>query len=225
MLLVAMGPADAAHRDELLDRAQRLGAGLAFLQVADPSLGRELTRLADAGTPRVVLVGTTAGASGPGVSWLRRIADQWWRDHGPGAPEVATASRLLVDDADWPALVRSARPVTGVSAGLTSPAWEDVPAHARQMLVCRGPRCTAAGAEESWRSLTLALMAHGLGDDDVLVTTTGCQFPCNQAPVASIQPDDVWYGRVDPETARLIVGSHLVDGEPHSPARLPRRVG
>ena len=35
----------------------------------------------------------------------------------------------------------------------------------------------------------------------MLITHTGCQFPCNQAPVVSVQPDDVWYGGVDPEVA------------------------
>ena len=55
------------------------------------------------------------------------------------------------------------------------------------------------------RALILGMMEAGLGDNDVLVTHTGCQFPCNQAPVVSVQPDDVWYGDVDPDTARAIV--------------------
>jgi (2Fe-2S) ferredoxin len=72
------------------------------------------------------------------------------------------------------------------------------------------------------RALILGLMDAGLADADVLVTHTGCQFPCNQAPVVSVQPDDVWYGDVDPSAARAIVSSHLVEGMPLESHRLPR---
>ena len=47
----------------------------------------------------------------------------------------------------------------------------------------------------------LAMLEHRLDDHDVLLVHTGCQFPCNQAPVLNVQPDDVWYGHVDPGTA------------------------
>ena len=72
------------------------------------------------------------------------------------------------------------------------------------------------------RALVLSLMEAGLGDNDVLVTHTGCQFPCNQAPVVSVQPDDVWYADVDPAAARAIVTGHLVGGSPIESHRLPR---
>ena len=72
------------------------------------------------------------------------------------------------------------------------------------------------------RALVLALMEAGLRDEDVLVTHTGCQFPCNQAPVVSVQPDDVWYGDVDPSAAAEIVNRHLVSGDPVESHRLPR---
>jgi (2Fe-2S) ferredoxin len=72
------------------------------------------------------------------------------------------------------------------------------------------------------RAVILGLMEAGLGDDDVLVTHTGCQFPCNQAPVVTVQPDDTWYGHVDPEAAREIVRGHLVGGDPVVHHRLPR---
>lgn len=78
------------------------------------------------------------------------------------------------------------------------------------------------GSNETARALILGLMQAGLGDNDVLVTHTGCQFPCNQAPVVSVQPDDVWYGSVTPEVAREIVSRHLVDETPLESHRLPR---
>ncbi|GAB2857980.1 (2Fe-2S) ferredoxin domain-containing protein [Nocardioides pacificus] len=222
-VLIGTSPADAARPGELHALADRLGAELAFLQLASPGLTDVLRRLAEARTPRVVLVGVGGDPSGPGVSWLRRIAADWWRSFGDGAPELATAPAYLTDEADWPDLVERARPITHGGAGLTSPAWEKVPAHRRQVFVCRGPRCTAAGAEESWKALVLEMMGSAMGDDDVLVTHTGCQFPCNQAPVVTVQPEDVWYGGVSPAGAREIVLGHLVEGAPVERLRLRRR--
>jgi (2Fe-2S) ferredoxin len=214
---------DAHRRDDLLAAARERGATVAFLQQADPSLPAELTRLADSGAEQVVLVGVDLGPLGTGHSWLRRIAGHWWRERTGRRPQVAVATRLAhrLDEIDGAAA--GTREVTGEEPGLTSAAWESVPAYRHQVMVCRGPRCTAKGATDGLRSLVLALMRHGLGDDDVLLVHTGCQFPCNQAPVISVQPDDVWYGRVDPEAAEAIVGRHLVDGVPLDSHRLPRR--
>ncbi len=86
-------------------------------------------------------------------------------------------------------------------------------------------RCTARGADESAAVLGRALAAAGLGDDDVLVTQTGCQFPCNHAPVVTVQPDDVWYGGVDAAAARAIVHEHVVGGSPVAGHRLVRDPG
>lgn len=221
-VLVGTSPADAARRPELATLADRLGAELAFLQLGSPGLTSELTRLAEAGAERLVLVGVSGGTAGPGVSWLRRIAAHWWREHGKDAPEVATAPAYMSKESEWKALVDLARPITHGGPGLSSAAWEDAPGHTRQVFVCRGPRCTAAGAEETSTALVLALMRLGLGDDDVLVTQTGCQFPCNQAPVVTVQPDDVWYGGVDPEAAEEIAAGHLTTGNPVARLRLPR---
>jgi NADH:ubiquinone oxidoreductase subunit E len=63
-----------------------------------------------------------------------------------------------------------------------SPAWSQITRHRRQVLVCRGPRCTAYGANQVAAALSERLAKNGLGDDDVLVTATGCLFPCNLGP-------------------------------------------
>jgi (2Fe-2S) ferredoxin len=224
LVLVGMSVREVSARDRLAALARSEGASLAFLQVGDPALGRELTRLADAGHERIVLVGVSLGTMAPVVTWLRRIASYWWRERGPTAPVVEVATVLAVGTtADDLALARAVtRPITGTEAGLSSAAWEDVPAHRHQVFVCRGPRCSAQGADDSAEALILALMREGLGDDDVLITHTGCQFPCNQSPVVSVQPDDVWYGQVDAATAERIVVEHLVGGNPLESNRLPR---
>jgi (2Fe-2S) ferredoxin len=124
---------------------------------------------------------------------------------------------------DLQTALRDRKPISGIEPGLTSTAWEDVTGHRRQVLICRGPRCTARGSEETARVLILALVESGLGDRDVLITHTGCQFPCNQAPVVNVQPDDVWYGGVDPVAAQQIVTEHLAADTPVANHRLPRQ--
>jgi len=224
LVVVGMSAREVAARDDLAALATSAGGSLAFLQLADPSLARELTRLADAGHRRILLVGVSLGSMAPAASWLRRIAAAWWRERGAGAPvvEVATVLAAGTTPADLELASAVVRPLTGAEAGLTSAAWEDVPAHRHQVLLCRGPRCTALGSDASAEAMILALMRAGLGDDDVLLTHTGCQFPCNQAPVVSVQPDDVWYARVDGPTAERIVNEHLVGGTPLAENRLPR---
>lgn len=224
VVLVGMGVGEPNQAARLDDLANQHDATVAYLQLGDPSLSRELTRLADSGAQRVVLVGV-AFATAPGSSWLRRIAAHWWRERVSHRPDVAVASGLLDTESDLPGLLARTRSITGTEAGLTSDAWEELPGHRHQVFVCRGPRCTTRGADDTADALTLSLMAAGLGDDDVLVTQTGCQFPCNHAPVVSVQPEDVWYGDVDGVIARAIVDQHLVAGQPVQSHRLPRHRG
>lgn len=222
LLLVGMSVSDVDRRDELLAAAASHGAGVAFLQMGDPSLSRELTRLADAGATTISLAGISLGPLAPGQSWLRRIASHWWRERAGHRPAIEVATRLASTIEDIEVALFDLKPISGAEPGLTSTAWEAVTRYRRQVLVCRGPRCTARGSDETARALILGLMEAGLGDHDVLVTHTGCQFPCNQAPVVSVQPDDVWYGGVDPDSARRIVSDHLLADTPVESRRLPR---
>jgi (2Fe-2S) ferredoxin len=147
-------------------------------------------------------------------TWRRlRVTSSQAVEVRPGsAPEIGFRSNSAT----------SISSIVEASRVATSTAWEDVTRHRRQVLICRGPRCTARGSDETARALILGLMEAGLGDHDVLVTHTGCQFPCNQAPVVSVQPDDVWYGGVDPHAARRIVSDHLLADTPVESRRLPR---
>jgi (2Fe-2S) ferredoxin len=222
VVLVGMSVREVQARDLLLGLGREHGASVAFLQLGEPSLSTELTRLADEGADRIVVVGVSLGSLAPAVSWLRRIAGHWWRERPGRRPVVDVGTALVKEPGEVRAALGMLRPVTGAEAGLESAAWEDVPGHRYQVLICRGPRCTALGSDRSAEALILELMRLGQGDDDVLVTHTGCQFPCNHAPVLSVQPDDVWYSRVDPDTARTIASEHLVEGRVVEPHRLPR---
>lgn len=222
LVLVGMSVTDVDRRDDLLAAARDRDATVAFLQMGDPSLALELTRLADLGVGGITLIGVNLGPLAPAHSWLRRIAAHWFRERAGLRPSLYVATRLVSSLGDLDAARDDCKPISGAEPGLTSTAWEDVTGHRRQVLVCRGPRCTARGGDETLRTLIFALMEAGVGDNDVLVTHTGCQFPCNRAPVVSVQPDDVWYGDVDPAAARGIVTGHLVGGSPVESLRLPR---
>jgi len=225
LVLVGMSVREVDARALLAELAAPRGGSVAFVQLGDPTLGAELSRLADGGAETVVLVGVSLGHFAPAVSWLRRVAAHWWRERAGDRPQVLVATSLLGDPEQLDDVLARTKPVTGTEPGLTSAAWQDVTRHRHQVLVCRGPRCTALASDQTAVALVLALMEHGQGDDDVLVTHTGCQLPCNQAPVLSVQPDDVWYGHVDPDAAREIVAGHLVGGTPVQTHRLPRTPG
>jgi (2Fe-2S) ferredoxin len=227
MVVVGMSVSDVNARRALLSLGKQVGASVAFLQQGEPSLSSELTRLADLGHTSIALVGVDTGPLGPAQSWLRRVAAHWWRQQPDPRPDVRLGTRLLpAPDADaFRAALVGARPVTGAESGLSSEAWEDVSQHRHQVMVCRGPRCSAQGAEDGLRGMILAMLEESLGDDDVLLVHTGCQFPCNQSPVVSVQPDDVWYGHVDAEAAGRIVHEHLVGGTPVESHRLLRTRG
>lgn len=229
LVLVGMSVREVESGERLQSAADRetargdYTASVAFLQQGDPSLAAELTRLADGGAETVVLVGVSLGTLAPATSWLRRIASHWWRERdGARRPVVKVATAMMRSDLDLDLVLDVTRPITGTEAPLTSAAWEEVPGHRHQVLVCRGPRCTAVRSDRTADALVLELMRLELGDDDVLVTHTGCQFPCNHAPVVSVQPDDVWYGGVTPEVVRRIAADHLVDGRPLADHRLAR---
>lgn len=232
-VLVGLSPVEVAERhrlDAAVGKLQQAGstASLAYLQLGDPSLSTELTRLADAGAVTIALAGVSLGSQAPAQSWVRRVAGHWWRERGEDRPVVHVATSVLRNDLDMldahalRGVLDLARPITGSEAALNSPGWEDVPSHRHQVMICRGPRCAARGAEATALAFALSLTANGLGDDDILLTQTGCQFPCNHAPVVSVQPEDVWYGRVDDDVVARIISEHLVGDSPVDSHRLSR---
>lgn len=210
VVVVGMAVTDVAWRAELTD----LGHHVAFLQLTGSSIASVLTGLADRGARDVTLVGWTMSDVGPARSWLRRVASHWLREYGGTRPDLTLATQIVrsLDPEQLRQALGEVRPITDTAAGLTSPAWEQVPAFRHQVLVCRGPRCGARGADATAEALSQELMRRGLDDDDVLVTQTGCLFPCNHGPVLVVHPDNVWYGEVTTERVPAIVDQHLVQG-------------
>ncbi|GAA1099372.1 (2Fe-2S) ferredoxin domain-containing protein [Tsukamurella spumae] len=224
MTAILVGMSAGVDPDELADLARTAAAEPAFLQVHDPALVDVLTDVADRGTPDVLLIGTGWAQPGPKRSWLRRVAAHWLRGYD-GAPILRLSPQLLAaPDAGLlaDAIAAGGAPMAADAAPLHSPAWEDVPRHRHQVLVCRGPRCSARGASGLVSAFGDGLRRAGLGDDDALVTVTGCQFPCNHAPVVTVQPDDAWYGRVTVADVPELVDAHLVREERVGRLALPR---
>ena len=151
--------------------------------------GPDLTDTLDAvtadGARRIELVGWT-GHNGPvPLSWLRRVAGQWVRDHPEGVQIVAHGEAVRPGEV----LTPQWREVTGNEAPLRSTAWQDFPCFRHHLLICRGPRCSAAGAAALHSRLREKLALADALDTEVLVTVTGCMFPCNHAPLMVVWPD------------------------------------
>lgn len=203
LVLVAMGIDSPARERELGELAGAVGATLAYIQGADPSLAAELDRLYAAGERTIRIARLPVGVNVPARSWLTRVVAHWLTRH-EDASVVCLGREIEANDS------------------LTSPGWEMIPGHRHHLFLCRGPRCAAKGAAETAAAVTAELAARGLGDDDVLVTQTGCMFPCNHAPVVVAHPDDRWFGPVTPTDIKGIVAA-VLDGAENS-NELPRAV-
>ena len=222
-LLVTLTLADAARWPELAAAGAGLGAATALLQGEGPSLVGQLDALAaDGGAVR--LVGVTFGEDPAPVSWLGRVARWWLETRGPRL-ELWFEPRALHG-------LPAALPATGTARrlaardSLSHPTWAEVPDVRRQVLVCRGPRCNAKGAARTQAALLTALDECGAIDSEVLVTQTGCAYPCNLAPVVVVQPDMIWLGPVGearvPELVAELLHADPVDAHRFGGTR-PRR--
>lgn len=209
-VLVALRVDAESTHTELVELAEATNSVPAYLQVGRPSLRRVLDDAAARGVRTIRLVQAPGQHGKPGRSWLSRVAGHWVREN----PEVV----VTVEDSSGRQQL-----VTGREAPLQSPAWEELPAFRRHVLVCRGPRCAAQDSERTAQELAASVTAAGLGDEDVMLTQSGCLYPCNHAPVVAVYPDDIWYGGITADSAAQLVAEHLVQGRPLSRATLPRR--
>ncbi len=191
----------------------------AVLGGSGPTVTEMLGEAADGGATEVVVVSAQTVPDRKMDAWFRRVIGHWLRERaGTVVPDVRIAGALSDTDtyADLlaDAIAGPAAPARTTTAPLTSPAWDEVPGFARHVLVCRGPRCSARGGPETAAALDKMLDERGLGDDDVLVTQTGCLFPCSQAPVVAVYPDDTWYAELRAEKVARLVDEHLMAGTP-----------
>ena len=79
----------------------------------------------------------------------------------------------------------------------------------RQVLVCGGAGCVSSHCQEVKDALVREIAAQGL-ESKVQVIVTGCMGTCAAGPVLLVEPDGVFYTKMDPEKVAEVVEKHLV---------------
>lgn len=193
---------------------------------ADPSLHNALTACQRSGATQILVVPIFVPSEASLQTWLAKVVRRWQAEEGNSHITVSFATSL----ADHPSLPEAITtlihngPYALTDVRTEPPAnweqdpagWSKIPPFQHHLFFCRGPRCTARGADELWPYLQEKLAAHGLRREPerVLCVQTGCLYPCNLGPVLIVYPAGVWYGHLTPELIDQLVAQHLVDGEP-----------
>ncbi len=217
--------APSEQMNRLVEALRQSGAhGLAtgaFIDGGSPALPDAQELCAAHGIARVMVVPVYLPTDRNLDTWLKRVVRRWLHHHAAAdfslrmtpplgdSPELAAAVVELVAR-------YAAAPMTPLSANQASPnspEWSLIPPHSYHALLCRGPRCNAAGAGEAAQVLKQCLKAKNMGDEAVLVAQTGCLYPCNLGPVMAVYPDGVWYGGLTEKGVERIVEEHFAGGQ------------
>lgn len=81
----------------------------------------------------------------------------------------------------------------------------------KNILVCGGTGCLSSDSDKVVKNLELILKARKLADQ-IKVIRTGCFGFCEQGPIVKVEPDNVFYVRVEPKDAKDIIDEHIVKG-------------
>ena len=79
------------------------------------------------------------------------------------------------------------------------------------VLVCAGAGCVSSGCKAVEESLIQSVKKLGLADE-VRIIETGCMGPCDMGPAIVVYPEGVFYRKLKPEDAPIIVEEHLLKG-------------
>ena len=82
-----------------------------------------------------------------------------------------------------------------------------------QVLVCGGSGCISSNCAAVETTVVEELKAQGI-ENDVQIYKTGCMGICALGPLMMVLPDRTFYTQVNPERAKEIVQSHLVNNKP-----------
>jgi len=86
-------------------------------------------------------------------------------------------------------------------------------AYRTHVLVCGGTGCVSNHSLELRDLLKEQLRKHNL-ENEVLVVTTGCNGFCGQGPIFVVQPDGIFYQKVQKKDIPELVEEHLLKGRP-----------
>jgi NADH-quinone oxidoreductase subunit F len=81
------------------------------------------------------------------------------------------------------------------------------------LLVCAGTGCVAAGSFEIKTALEKEIAKRKL-QNEVAVISTGCNGFCERGPIVVVQPEGIFYQRLQPEDIHFLVEEHLLKGRP-----------
>ena len=74
----------------------------------------------------------------------------------------------------------------------------------RQVLVCGGAGCISSNCGEVRDALIKSVSTYKL-DDEVKVMVTGCMGTCAMGPVILVEPEGIFYTKMNPEKAEDVV--------------------
>jgi NADH:ubiquinone oxidoreductase subunit F (NADH-binding)/(2Fe-2S) ferredoxin/NAD-dependent dihydropyrimidine dehydrogenase PreA subunit len=82
-----------------------------------------------------------------------------------------------------------------------------------EILLCGGTGCRASGSDAVKDALKIQLEKHGLRNE-VRIIETGCNGFCAQGPLAVVQPEGIFYQKLEPEGIPHLVEEHFLKGRP-----------
>jgi len=85
------------------------------------------------------------------------------------------------------------------------------PGYRMHLMTCAGTGCIACGSLNVKRAVEGELIKRSL-QDEVRIVLTGCNGFCAKGPIIVAYPEGVFYSRVKPEDAALIVDEHVLNG-------------
>ena len=81
------------------------------------------------------------------------------------------------------------------------------------LLVCTGTGCVSNGAFEILEAIERELEKHNL-QDEIGIVTTGCNGFCANGPIVVVQPDGIFYQKLNVDLVPHLVEEHFLKGRP-----------
>lgn len=193
----------------------------AMVEKGEPSLPSALQKCAEAGVRHITVLPIFFPGDDNLQRWLAKVIKRWHSQWRADDVKICLAESIGEHEAMGTAILQALQTprVYIHNVGETPPGnwgsdpdgWSKLPEHSHHIIFCRGPRCTAAGADRLSACLRERLNAHNLTDDKrALVAQSGCLYPCNHGPLMVVYPDGVWYGGLTEVAIDRIVQEHLV---------------
>ena len=83
----------------------------------------------------------------------------------------------------------------------------------RKIVVCSGTACTDPGGKRLEPMLSKILQARGLEDQVEIEEAVGYGL-CKNCPMIVVEPDEVFYGKLDEAKLQKIIDEHIIGGKP-----------